>query len=147
MVFPAEDQIKNFPGHKRVKLSSVVYKLNSDKAPLMGIQFKFSGEVESPMFQTANAVQINKVSEKEIQFEKRIAKVRAYLSTSLKIYALQLEDDSGELALDLQFETGPGSWHTREIPADREIIGLSCNTQIDSHYIKDLAIVTWIPNL
>ena len=66
MTFPTQDQIRSFPAHKRVKLSSVAYKLNSDKAPLMGIQFKFTGGVESPMFQTVSAVQIGKVSEKEI---------------------------------------------------------------------------------
>ena len=60
---------------------------------------------------------------------------------------IQLEDDTGKLALDLQFETGPGNWHTRDIPADREIIGFYCNTQVDSHYIKDFGIVTWVPSL
>ena len=88
MIYPTEEVIRDMPAHKRIKLSSVVYKLNSDKAPLMGIQFKFSNGFESPMFETANAAYISKVCEKEIQFERRIAKVKVYLSTSAKIYAL-----------------------------------------------------------
>ena len=87
-VYPTEAVIKDYPAHKRIKLSSVIYKLNSDKAPLMGLQLRFSNGLETPLFETANASNINKVSEKEIEFEKRIAKVKVYLSTSSKIYAL-----------------------------------------------------------
>ena len=56
-------------------------------------------------------------------------------------------DDKGDLALDLTFDTGPGDWHSRDIPADKEIIGLYCNTDIDSHYIKNLGFIIWTPNL
>ena len=55
MLFPREEQVTDFPVYRRIKLSSIVYKLNSDKVPLMGIQLKFTNGVKSPLFQTPNA--------------------------------------------------------------------------------------------
>ena len=57
-----------------------------------------------------------------------IAKINVYLSNSSKIYALQLIDDKGNFVVDLKFDTGPGDWYSRKVPAGREIIGLFCNT-------------------
>ena len=144
--FPTEDHVKDFPVYRRVKLSSVVFKLNSDKTPLMGIQLKFTNGVKSPLFQTASSVDVGRAQEAEIDFERRIVRANVFVSTSKKIYALQLVDDCGEYALDLTFDTGSGDWHCREIPADREIIGLYCNTD-DPHYIQNLGLILWTPNL
>ena len=48
--WPKLDHINDFPVYKRVKLSSILYKLNGDKTPLMGIQLKFTNGVKSPCF-------------------------------------------------------------------------------------------------
>ena len=62
-LYPKDEHIRDFPVYRRVKLSSIVYKLNSDKTPLMGIQLKFTNGVKSPLFQTSAALEINKVQE------------------------------------------------------------------------------------
>ena len=86
--YPKKDQVVDFPVFRRIKLCGVAYKLNSDKTPLMAIQLKFTNGIKTPLFQTSSALDIKKVQEAEIDFNKKIVKINLYLSTSSKIYAL-----------------------------------------------------------
>ena len=63
------------------------------------------------------------------------------------IHRIKFLDKDDVIVLDLTFDTGPGDWYSRRVPAGREIIGLYCNTDQDSHYIKNLGFILWTPNL
>ena len=66
-----------------------------------------------------------------------------------ELLKLKLTDNFGQIIVDHKFRDGEYSlceWFHREIPFDRDIIGLYCNTSIDSCYIRSLGFITWKPN-
>ena len=68
-------------------------------------------------------------SSKKIDITKRIDQVCVFVGNDGRINRFKLLDDQGEDVVDLVFgEQAAGEWVIREVAADKEIIGLYCNT-------------------
>ena len=62
------------------------------------------------------------------------------------VTATNSEASDEEGTKDCESDKGTDRWVIREIPPDKEIIGLYCNTSGDVRYIKSLGFVLWTPN-
>ena len=86
-----------------------------------------------------------------VDHTKKIAKVSMYVYTFTgELLRLKMVDSTNQPIVDHKFREGEWSlcvWFHRDIPEDRDIIGLYCNNTIDSCYIKSLGFITWKPNI
>ena len=65
------------------------------------------------------------------------------------ISKFQLIDTDGETVVQWSSQSivEGKEWEiTRDIPEDKEIIGIYCNTSYHTHYINKLGFILWTPN-
>ena len=79
----------------------------------------------------------------------KISFVSMYVYTySGELLRLKFSDNYGNVLVDHKFWDGHYSlcrWEKHEIPQDKEIIGVYCNTSSDTCYIKSLGFILWRP--
>ena len=86
-----------------------------------------------------------------VDHTKKIVKVSMYVYTFTgELLRLKMVDNDNQPIVDHKFREGDWSlceWFHRDVPQDRDIIGLYCNNTIDDCYIKSLGFITWKPNI
>ena len=153
--WPTEEQLESLPLDKRVKLRRISFKQDATGSskngdPLGGIQLGFTGGVTSPLFQ-AKFMDSQKLQHVPVDLSKhKIARVSMYVYTySGELLRMKFTDSFGQVLFEQRFRDGDYSlchWYSREIPPDRDIIGVYCNTSTDACYIKSLGFILWRPN-
>ena len=76
----------------------------------------------------------NHLHEKEVDTKRRIAKVGIHIVADFLIRMKLLDENDGEILHLVWWPHGDrhgAQWHYREIPPDKEIIGLRCNVTSD----------------
>ena len=84
----------------------------------------------------------------ELDQEKKIRKIAVFVTSNQRRFLnkLRLMDEAGEIIVELNcYDDNHGSWVTHEIPPDKEIIGIYCNTNKEKLYICRLGFVLWTP--
>lgn len=70
------------------------------------------------------------------------------MQTSYYLCKLRLIDEAGRNIVDLDWTNkfdGRGKWITRDIPADKQIIGLYCTTTKYDFSIPCVGFIVWTP--
>lgn len=129
--WPEEAIIRNqFKSYKKIKLAQMNYKHMNNSDQLCGIQFVLTNGLKSPLYQSLHSRK-QKTSPKlktvKIDTSKRIRKVSIKSWNGYAIVGLRLHDEKGKYLVNLNW-SAVGSWCTKIIPEDQEIIGLKCNT-------------------
>ena len=102
--------------------------------------------MKSPLFECEN------VKNKELQWldidqSKSIRKVSFYHSNNWTyIQRMKLSDEHNQAIIDKTWcGDNDGNWATKDIPADKEIIGVFVNTTADVRITK-IGFLVWTPN-
>ena len=77
---------------------------------------------------------------------KHIRQISMFVTDAWSLAKLRLTDDHGDNFVDLEWTSkydNRGQWLTRDIPADKTIIGLYCNTQKYDFAIPCVGFTVW----
>ena len=144
--WPEAEDLKRLPLDKKIKLSQLSYKSETNSS-LQGLQLGFTNGVQGPPFETkcpSNA----EWRSVEVDSKQKIRKVLMCVHKNNTLRKVKLLDEVGRTIVQLvwyDYEV-KCRWVGREIPADKEIIGLYGSSKGGSKIIQSLGLVLWTPN-
>ena len=131
--WPTEEDLAKFDHYNQVQLIKISYKRKyGGNYPLAGIQFHMSNGIESPLYQTSDAIERDwPLETKEIHNKKRkIAKIQVRTREYAYIHKIKFLDKDDTMICELVFddrEEGTRQGQV-DIPEDEGLVGIFCST-------------------
>ena len=130
--WPLDENLPVFDHSNPVRLTKVSYKTKfGGNFPLAGIQLHFSNGMESPLYQTKDAIEREwEVKSREIFDKKRtIKKINVLVREYAYIHRIKFVDEKDLPVLDLVFDDREqGRWGSCELEEGEGVVGIYCST-------------------
>ena len=144
--WPEPDQLKRLPLDKKIKLSQITYKSETNSS-LQWLQLGFTNDVHSPLFEAENSTGVEWRSV-DVDSKRKIRKIVMCVHKNNTLRKLRMLDDAGHAIVDLVWYDYEEKCKqiVRELPIDKEIIGLYGSRQGGTKLIQSLGFIAWTPN-
>ena len=126
---------------KPMKLKAVKYKHRDNDHDLTAIQLVFSNGYKTPMFECSSAASDSNLEIKTIKIDetKDISAIAMKIEDNTVIRGLKLISDDQEMLCDemwCTYRPKDGTWKTKTLKNNEQIIGLEVNTQENDNAIQ-----------
>ena len=146
--WPTAFQLKHWDTTRKIQLQ----RISTHWTPLRAVQFHFTGDISSEHFDSgcrsepdiAKEFMLNVVPPPGESKSVPIVEVSCKMTAEMHIYGLRIKYATGDVYIP--FESDKGTWKTKPIPEDREIVGLFGDLDAAGERITCLGFILWQPN-